>query len=719
MCGIAGILRTWQPGEAPPSHLDAIPEAWLDILDDSIKHRGPDGQGRFRQRTTRPDGTVVDVALVHRRLSIIDHADGHQPMVIGNHTIPRGPRASKGSPPHSPTEPLAQARGPEPNPAPETTPPLLSREGHPYQPLPTPTDHHTCPKCGPATLAVVFNGCIYNHRELRAELESAGHTFHTDHSDTEVLLHGWREWGEHLTEHLEGMFALAIFDGRTGTLIASRDVAGEKPLYASVRADRASYVFCSSPAGILKLGDRLPLDPDTPEPGVIGHANHIKHHLPMWIDVGYDWEMPVPGFEEIPPHTTWGVLPVMQLAGAAPAWAPISTPRNAGPLADIDALEQLLDESTRIRLEADVPVGCFLSGGVDSSLIAAFAKRHRPDIRSFTVRMPQGTYDESPYAERAARHLGLNHATLDCQADPASDLVRLIHQLGLPFGDSSLLPTSWLSAAARQAATVAISGDGGDELYCGYERHVVEQRFRNWAWLLRLCPTAMLPQRDPKSPLTKAARLAEWSRRGVSTAIFDARDSARLEGTPAPRWKKAALNSRVDRPRLDFAQYLPCDILRKTDTASMAVALEVRSPFLSSESRAFGLFAPLSQLMRNNQRKGLLRALARRHLPAEIVDRPKMGFAIPIGEWFRTDYGGMRQLLYDHLESADPFPGLAEAGVEFNMDFVRRMLREHDAAGERSVNPWHGRDHSQRLYMLVVLSIWCKWLQSLHAPPGD
>ncbi|MFG0259051.1 MAG: asparagine synthetase B family protein, partial [Phycisphaerales bacterium JB041] len=438
MCGIAGILRTWKPGEAPPDPRDAIPEAWLDILDDSIKHRGPDGQGRFRQRVTRPDGTTIDVALVHRRLSIIDHADGHQPMVIG-----------------SAIEPLAQARGHAETSLPHPTPPLLSREGHPYQPL----TNHTCPKCGPGLTAVVFNGCIYNHRELRAELEAAGHTFHTDHSDTEVLLHGWREWGEHLTEHLEGMFAFAIFDSRTGTLIESRDVAGEKPLYASVRADRASYVFCSSPAGILKLGDRLPLDRDTTEPGIIGHANHIKHHLPMWIDAGYDWEMPVRGFEEIPPSTTWGALPVMQLAGAAPAWAPLSTPRNTEPFADIDELERLLDESTRVRLEADVPVGCFLSGGVDSSLIAAFAKRHRPDIRSFTVRMPQDTFDESPYAERAARHLGLNHATLDCQADPASDLVRLIHQLGLPFGDSSLLPTSWLSAAARQTATVAISGD--------------------------------------------------------------------------------------------------------------------------------------------------------------------------------------------------------------------------------------------------------------------
>jgi asparagine synthase (glutamine-hydrolysing) len=146
----------------------------------------------------------------------------------------------------------------------------------------------------------------------------------------------------------------------------------------------------------------------------------------------------------------------------------------------------------------------------------------------------------------------------------------------------------------------------------------------------------------------------------------------------------------------------------------MSVALEVRSPYLSKDLVSLCLAAPLSELMPNGERKGLLKQVARKYLPDEIVDRPKQGFAIPIGAWFRNDFGGMRQLLYDHLESAEPFPGLGEAGVEINMDFVRRMLREHDAAGEKSLNPWHGRDHSQRLYMLLVLSIWAKWLAGLR-----
>lgn len=188
-------------------------------------------------------------------------------------------------------------------------------------------------------------------------------------------------------------------------------------------------------------------------------------------------------------------------------------------------------------------------------------------------------------------------------------------------------------------------------------------------------------------------------------AIFPSAMEARLLGTRRVRSKTQ--NNGVD---WDLQHYLPEDILRKTDTASMAVGLEVRSPFLSRDLIKACLSAPLSNLMPNGQRKGLLRQVARKYFPAEIVDRPKQGFAIPIGEWFRTDYGGMRQLLYDHLEGPDPFPGLP---LDINMKFVKRMLREHDAAGEKSLNPWHGRDHAQRLYMLLVLSIWAKWLAKL------
>lgn len=370
------------------------------------------------------------------------------------------------------------------------------------------------------------------------------------------------------------------------------------------------------------------------------------------------------------------------------------------------------------RLETDVPLGVFLSGGIDSALIASIAHKTRPDIKAFTVRMPDPEFDESTEAAETAAAIGINHALLDCDPEPASDLVMLIEQLGLPFGDSSLLPTYWVSKAAREHVKVALSGDGGDELFGGYQRHTINPTLNRWRHLLRLIPTGLLNRRKPSSHSTYLARLVTAARYGgydELLSIFPTPDLRRL--IPAIDGQPTGADGfeRVDDPlRHDFTHYLPDDLLRKTDSASMAVGLEVRAPLLAKELVEAALRTPLDVLMPKGQRKGLLKQVARRYLPDHIVDRPKQGFAIPVGEWFRSDYGGMRQLLHDHLESADPFPGLGEAGVEINMAFVRRMLREHDAAGERSLNPWHGRDHSQRLYMLLVLSIWAKWLERVR-----
>lgn len=370
------------------------------------------------------------------------------------------------------------------------------------------------------------------------------------------------------------------------------------------------------------------------------------------------------------------------------------------------------------RLEADAPLGLFLSGGLDSALIAAIAHKSRPDIKAFTVRMPHPDYDESAAATETAKAIGIDHTVLDCDPKPADDLVKLIEQLGLPFGDSSLLPTYWVCKAARQHVKVALSGDGGDELFGGYRRHTINPTLNRWRHLLRLIPTTLLDQRQPSGRSTYLARLATAARYGGYSellAIFPTPDLRRL--IPELDGQPTGDDSfrRVDDPlRHDFEHYLPDDLLRKTDTASMAVALEVRAPFLARDLVDAALRTPLDILMPNGERKGLLKQVAKKYLPEHIVNRPKQGFAIPIGEWFRTDYGGMRQLLLDHLRSTDPFPGLADAGVEINMAFVEQMLKEHDAAGEESINPWHGRDHSQRLYMLLVLSIWAKWLDRVR-----
>ncbi len=671
MCGIAGILRLHAPGQGsalptPPHPLEAIPEAWLDILDDSIRHRGPDGAARFRDRAVRPDGTVVDIALVHRRLSIIDHAGGHQPMVHDGERL---------------RPDLTYAPG-------ET--PVLAHEVAPGLPL----------------VAVAFNGCIYNHRELRAELEAGGHRFETDHSDTEVLVHGWRAWGPPLFERLNGMSATAHWTRGEASLSLARDACGQKPLY-SLHLQDGSIAFGSSASGLWRLKS-------SKESCAFNRCSDLE--ILSWIRFGYEQPenyglIPV---ECVRPGETLVYRGPTQI-DRTPHRRPVRRQRRirgASPA----GVDSLLQDAVRSHIEADVPISVFLSGGIDSALVAGISGSMDPKIECITVRMPEPAYDESNLAADTAEYLGMRHRIIDCDADPARDLIDLIETLGLPFGDSSLLPTLWVARAARSSSKVALSGDGADELFAGYERHhhgTLIDLLSYAPFLGRLLTSRQADETNPKSPSAKFARAARAIRNAGYLdllAIFDEHDARELLGQGnVARYRLTS--SPLDH---DFDFYLPNDLLRKSDTASMRVALEVRAPFLDRTLVTRMRAVRRKCLMPNGERKGLLKQVARKYLPEHIINRPKQGFAIPVGEWFRTDSGGMRQLLHDHLRSADPFPGLADAGVEINMRFVERMLAEHDAAGENSINPWRGRDHSQRLYMLLVLSIWARWLQRVR-----
>lgn len=680
MCGIAGVIRVYEPGETPPPPLESIPESWLDVLDDSIMHRGPDGEGRFRDRAVRKDGTIVDVALVHRRLSIIDLADGAQPMIHDGERL---------------RPDLVYHRGEAP---------IVASEVEPGKPL----------------VGVVFNGCIYNHRELREELEGKGYVFGTDHSDTEVLVHGWREWQGGLQDRIDSMHTLIIWDACTGQLANGRDLAGEKPMSTCTLNATGAVLIAPSPSSLVRTIQVA--DPD---------QSSFDTQFPVgsdWIQFGWHRISPTSWMYQAIPNR-WSLFPlapsgefdfkrpsdrVATRSGTFPS-------RTRDLSSTVKSIDSTLQLCVQTRTEADVPVGVFLSGGIDSALIASITHRLRPDVSAYTVRMNDARYDESMAASETAKYIGIEHQILECDPDPAHDLVKLIEQLGLPFGDSSLLPTYWVSKAAREQVKVALSGDGGDELFGGYRRHTIASVLNKRHPLLKLIPPSLLGQRLPASRSTYLARFATAARFGgycELLAIFPTPDLRKLIQRPEDLhdwWVGRSVGSNTFRPvidplREDFEHYLPDDLLRKTDTASMAVGLEVRAPFLAKELVEAALQTPLDVLMPNGDRKGLLKQVARKYLPDHIVDRPKQGFAIPIGEWFRSDYGAMRQLMLDHLRSSDPFPGLGESGVEINMKFVERMIREHDAAGEKSINPWHGRDHSQRLYMLVVLSIWCKWL---------
>jgi asparagine synthase (glutamine-hydrolysing) len=720
LCGIAGILRVYDPGEPVPPPLVSIPEAWLDILDDSIKHRGPDGRGRFRDRVIRrEDGATVDVALVHRRLSILDHAGGHQPMV----SVAKGAgviAAKRASGPgwllyEDPSDPAISAWAERASNVSSSTRAGIAGDR---------TDSPASPDSPAAEdlIAVVFNGCIYNHRELRRELQAAGHVFTSDHSDTEVLVHGWREWGEGVFGKADGMYAVAIWDKMANTIAFARDPSGEKPLHLGGGRSIVGngVVFSSNQAALLRLeaatNDEFPV-----------RDNQLwKSFCTYWISNGFERVDPlgmnsqvVPGEVERSPWPRsdgrwWRIRTTVHVR--------VPHRRRLSTRLDVNAADSLLRDSIVSRLSADVPIVCFLSGGIDSALVCAFASRDRT-VQSITVRVPGQGWDESLLARRTAKHLGMTHEVIDVAPDPSSDLLRLIPQIGLPFGDSSLLPSAALCRATRPLATVALSGDGGDELFCGYQRYQALSLLNRFKALHRT-PTRLIPSRKPRGFSSKAHRLIMAMKGRWYNDLMAIFPSSMLREI-VPSWDEDLLSDQafrrlLDAPQEDFQNYLPHDLMLKSDSASMAVALEVRSPFLSRALIDACLSEPLSSLMPNGQRKGLLKQVARKYLPADIVDRPKQGFAIPIGEWFRSDYGGLRQLLLDHLLGPEPF-GPDSLGINsmINMGFVKQMLKEHDDAGSASIWPWKGRDHSQRLYMLLVLSIWAKWLGGLARGSGQ
>lgn len=729
MCGIGGILRIVKPGDPeypaqgdpcseasgawlwrgpdPRGHAyslidqanDAslkpqaprpswlIPESRLDMLDEGIKWRGPDGAGRFRDRIVRPDGTIVEVALVHRRLAIIDIESGAQPMVVT-----RCPRcAEKGTGNREQGSEKGGASGPSLIPDPRSLIPPLS--------------------------AIVFNGCIYNHRELRTELEAEGHVFESDHSDTEVILHGWCESGASFWQRLDGMYAFAVWDRAGGRLAGRRDRFGEKPILISMGPDGGDLLIASGINALRTVRRAAGLDSRT-------HPRGLEH----WITRGFHGVL-------LPDAHAIQCQPGGDLdsAGAGDGPRSSSDPDGESTVSDsaagsvthnssiLDGLEAALRDSTRVRLDADVPIGCFLSGGVDSSLIAYYARQHHDRLTTLTVRMPDARYDESLHAELVARRLGTDHITLDCDGESAADdLVRIIRCLGLPFGDSSILPTYWVCRAAREHVKVALTGDGGDELFFGYDRYKAMKHLGWRRFILRLLPDALLDRSDPKSPNDRMARLiiaAKHAGYQDLLAIFPTPDREALIGRTDNDERRRSIHASASAARRhDLDHYLPGDLLRKVDTASMMCGLEVRCPMLAPAVAGLALSIPAHVHMRGGEAKHLLKELARRRLPREVVDRPKQGFAIPISDWWRTNFGGLRDLLLDMLAGERPF-GHVHDVLEINMDFVRRILDEHWAAGgltpihtKRRVRP---RDHGQRLFALVSLAIWAK---SVH--PG-
>jgi asparagine synthase (glutamine-hydrolysing) len=618
MCGIAGFIGA-APGMAG-GDVGTIAEA----MAKSIAYRGPDDQGIWIDAES-------EAALVHRRLSIIDlSAAGHQPMVSANERY-----------------------------------------------------------------VISYNGEVYSFQPIAAELAARGHNFR-GHSDTEVILESFAVNGiEPTLKRMIGMFAIALWDRRDRTLTLMRDRLGIKPLYWAKFGN--TFLFGSE---LKALRAHPGWTPRIDQSAVAAFMRHNYIPAPRTI---YD------GVHKLEPGTML-VLPWRGEPKISRFWDARSVALNGShnPVEGSDAelteqLETLLKDAVGRRMIADVPLGAFLSGGVDSSTVVALMQAAKSGtVKSFSIGFDIEGYNEAHHAAAVARHLKTDHTELTVTAKDALDVIpRLADFYDEPFADSSQIPTYLVSAMTRKYVTVALSGDGGDELFAGYNRYQLTQRF--WR-SLSLMPRAM--RKGAAAALT-AVRPDRWTQLlsalpsrlrppQAGDKIHKAASVLRLDSADAvyrrlvSHWEPSEIMPQVAEPRsilddasvakdfpdlldrmqfLDLVTYLPDDILTKVDRASMAVALEARVPLIDHRVVEFAWRLPDHVKVRNGTSKWILRQVLYRHVPQELIERPKMGFGIPLGEWLR---GPLR----DWAETLLGEQRLRQAGL-LDAAMVRRYWQDH------------------------------------------
>ncbi len=634
MCGIAGVLMV--RGDQTRLERDAA------AMCDCIAYRGPDDNGLW---------TDLDagVALTHRRLSIVDLSPaGHQPMI--------------------------------------------STDGR---------------------YVITYNGEVYNHQELRPELEARGIRFR-GHSDTEVILEAFAACGiADTVKRLIGMFTIGVWDRRERTLTLVRDRLGIKPLYWTKAGDL--FLFGSE----LKALRAIP--GWTPRINISAVAAFMRRNYipaPHTIYQGvYKLE---PGCILTLP---WGAEPRIEKFwdARAVALAGLRNPLRASDAEMTDQLEALLQDAVRRRMVADVPVGAFLSGGIDSSTVVALMQSaNAGPVRSYSIGFGISGFDESHHAAAVAKHLRTEHTELTVTAQQALDVIpRLPDMFDEPFADSSQIPTHLVSALTRKHVTVALSGDGGDELFAGYNRYTVANRLWRWLSLLpRPLRGGLARAMTAVSPDRWSALLSAWPRlpgqigdklhklagvlavedadalyRGINTHWEPAEI---MPSTPEPRgilWDKTVTKDIPDllsrMQFLDLVTYLPDDILTKVDRASMAVALEARVPLIDHRVVEFAWRLPRNAKIRHGTSKWLLRQVLYRHVPAELVERPKMGFAVPLAEWLRGPLRDWAEALLDERR-------LREAGF-VDAKVVRHVWSQHLAGTHNFQYP---------LWDILMFEVW-------------
>ena len=648
MCGIAGLIDRRLPGRQQLLNLAGE-------MAERLTHRGPDDRGVWAQES-------AGVALGFRRLAIIDLSPaGHQPM------------------------------------------------------------ESACSR-----YVISFNGEVYNHREMRNELQKRAHRF-TGTSDTEVMLAAISEWGlRDAVGRFVGMFAFALWDSLEQKLYLVRDRLGIKPLYYSWTPN--VFLFASELKALHA------------HPSFIGKID--RRALALMQRFGY-----IPD-----PHCIYDdarkLLPGNLLvipAGSSPFQEPRISPywsiddiraaeppdRAMGPEEEAESrLDALIREAVRLRMIADVPVGAFLSGGIDSSMVVAVMQgMAQRSVKTFTIGFEEEGFNEANQAREVAKHLGTDHTELVVTASTAQSVIpRLPEMFDEPFADSSQIPTYLVSALARRDVTVSLSGDGGDELFNGYDRYVLGAR--TWKHLAR-CPRAL---RDPASKILHRFSPDQWDaiyrkfyrflppRQQVSGFGRKIHKLANLLAAQSPgdfyrllvsQWQDGseilldasepttAFNYFRDAQspasflesmaRTDLMTYMPGDILAKVDRASMSVGLEARVPLLDHRIVEFALRLPMSFKVRKDVGKYILRKLLYKYVPQKLVDRPKMGFGVPIGQWLR---GPLREWAQDLLDER----AIRDAAY-FRADKLRQLWSEH-LTGQV--------DWSSRLWTVLMFQSWLK-----------
>lgn len=666
MCGLCGVV--WSTSKAAPT--------WAEMqrMTSAIAHRGPDDSWLWDSRfglqhlmsnasanVTSTDSTFeapCGAFLGHRRLSIIDLAGGRQP--------------------------------------------LSNEDG---------------------SIWVVLNGEIYNFKEQRAGLIARGHRFQTE-SDTEVIVHLYEERGPACVHDLRGMFAIAIWDAPKSRLFLARDRIGKKPLV--YRHAQGRLAFASELKSLLELGDaERRIDPAAVN--LYLAYQYVPH--PHSI---------LQGYQKLPPGH-WAIYERDQLR-VERYWQPPYEPGSTAELsADGESLEPddcfknadrwdagrwqkelraALTEAVQLRLRSDVPLGAFLSGGIDSTIIAGLMQEQSTTpVHTFSIGFPVPKFDERAFAQEASQHLGTQHHELVVEASGLDILPKLIWHYDEPFSDSSAIPTMFLSEMTRREVTVSLSGDGGDELFAGYDRYKAVRLAGRFDWMpsfvrrtiaaiSRRIP-ASIEQRSFRRRLKRFAEvLTEDPRRRYLRwiGIFD--DQRRqamlhpdfiqqLGSADAAYFLESVYSACPSRDFLtqttcaDVLSYLPCDILTKVDIASMAYGLEARCPFLDQRVVELAARMPMSLKLVGQQGKQVLIDTFKDLLPNSIQTRAKMGFGVPLDHWFRNE---LRTLLRDVL--------LNQRSLSrgwFRPEAIRQLVDEHLKAT---------MDHSYRLWNLLVFELW-------------